>query len=309
MDTQDKGHNMRARFLLSEVGIGLRRNMTMTFAVIVTTAISLSLLGIGLLSNAQVGAMKDYWYDKIEVSVFLCGSLSESPSCAGGVVTSEQRLQIQQDLQSMPAVDSVFYESQSEAFNRFQERFKDSAIAANVTADQLPESFRVKLKDPTQFAVIVSAFSGRPGVDVVQDQRSILEKFFKLLGVLRNGALLVGLASVLTAALLISNTLRIAAFNRRRETGVMKLVGASSWSIQLPFLLEGVISAIVGWGLATGLLAGLKGVIDSRVAPLLSFTNFFGWGEVWVASAYLLVTGLFVSTVASVITLRRYLKV
>jgi cell division transport system permease protein len=281
----------------------------MTFAVIVTTAISLSLLGIGLLSNAQVGAMKDYWYDKIEVSVFLCGSLSESPSCAGGVVTSEQRLQIQQDLQSMPAVDSVFYESQSEAFNRFQERFKDSAIAANVTADQLPESFRVKLKDPTQFAVIVSAFSGRPGVDVVQDQRSILDKFFKLLGVLRNGALLVGLASVLTAALLISNTLRIAAFNRRRETGVMKLVGASSWSIQLPFLLEGVISAIVGWGLATGLLAGLKAVIDSKVAPLLSFTNFFGWGEVWVASAYLLATGLFVSTVASVITLRRYLKV
>ena len=309
MDTRDKGHNMRTRFLLSEVGIGLRRNMTMTFAVIVTTAISLSLLGIGLLSNAQVGAMKDYWYDKIEVSVFLCGSLSESPSCSGGVVTSEQRLQIQQDLQSMPAVDSVFYESQSEAFNRFQERFKDSAIAANVTADQLPESFRVKLKDPTQFAVIVSAFSGRPGVDVVQDQRSILEKFFKLLGVLRNGALLVGLASVLTAALLISNTLRIAAFNRRRETGVMKLVGASSWSIQLPFLLEGIISAIVGWALATGLLAGLKSVIDSKVAPLLSFTNFFGWGEVWVASAYLLATGLFVSTVASVVTLRRYLKV
>jgi cell division transport system permease protein len=309
MDTRDKGHNMRTRFLLSEVGIGLRRNMTMTFAVIVTTAISLSLLGIGLLSNAQVGAMKDYWYDKIEVSVFLCGSLSESPSCSGGLVTSEQRLQIQQDLQLMPAVDSVFYESQSEAFNRFQERFKDSAIAANVTADQLPESFRVKLKDPTQFAVIVSAFSGRPGVDVVQDQRSILEKFFKLLGVLRNGALLVGLASVLTAALLISNTLRIAAFNRRRETGVMKLVGASSWSIQLPFLLEGVISAIVGWAVATGLLAGLKSVIDSKVAPLLSFTNFFGWGEVWVASAYLLATGLFVSTVASVITLRRYLKV
>ena len=282
---------MRARFLLSEVGIGLRRNMTMTFAVIVTTAISLSLLGIGLLSNAQVGAMKDYWYDKIEVSVFLCGSLSESPSCAGGVVTSEQRLQIQQDLQTMPAVASVFYESQSQAFTHFQERFKDSAIAANVTADQLPESFRVKLKDPTQFAVIVSAFSGRPGVDVVQDQRSILDKFFKLLGVLRNGALLVGLASVLTAALLISNTLRIAAFNRRRETGVMKLVGASSWSIQLPFLLEGIISAIVGWALATGLLAALKSVIDSKVAPLLSFTKFFGWGEVWVSSAYLLATG------------------
>jgi len=300
---------MRAKFLISEVGIGLRRNMTMTFAVIVTTAISLSLLGIGLLANAQVGAMKDYWYDKIEVSVFLCGTLSESPSCAGGIITSGQRLQIQQDIQSMPVVDSVFYESQAQAFTRFQERFKDSAIAQNVTADQLPESFRVKLKDPTQFAVIVSAFSGRPGVDVVQDQRTILDKFFKLLEVLRNGALLVGLASVLTAALLISNTLRIAAFNRRRETGVMKLVGASSWSIQLPFLLEGIISAIVGWALSTGLLAALKSVIDSKVAPLLTFTKFFGWGEVWVASGYLLFTGLLVSTVASVITLRRYLKV
>ena len=300
---------MRAGFLLSEVRIGLRRNLTMTFAVIVTTAISLSLLGIGLLSNAQVNAMKDYWYDKIEVSVYLCGSLSESPSCVGGIVSPEQRLTIKSDIEALPVVQSVFYESQSEAYARFQERFKDSAIAQNVTADQLPESFRVKLKDPTQYAVVVSAFSGRPGVDVVQDQRSILEKFFKLLNVLRNGALLVGLFSVLTAGLLISNTLRIAAFNRRRETGVMKLVGASSWSIQLPFLLEGSISALIGWVFATGLLAGLKSVVDSKVAPLLTFTNFFGWNEVWVASAWLLLAGLGVSTVASIITLRRYLKV
>jgi cell division transport system permease protein len=300
---------MRAGFLLSEVRIGLRRNLTMTFAVIVTTAISLSLLGIGLLSNAQVNAMKDYWYDKIEVSVYLCGSLSESPSCAGGVVSPEQRLTIKSDLDALPVVQSVFYESQSEAYTRFQERFKDSAIAQNVTADQLPESFRVKLKDPTQFAVVVSAFSGRPGVDIVQDQRTILEKFFKLLNVLRNGALLVGLFSVLTAGLLISNTLRIAAFNRRRETGVMKLVGASSWSIQLPFLLEGIFSALIGWGFATGLLAGLKTVVDSKVAPLLTFTNFFGWNEVWIASAWLLLAGFTVSTIASLITLRRYLKV
>jgi cell division transport system permease protein len=281
----------------------------MTFAVIVTVAISLSLLGIGLLSNSQVNAMKDYWYDKIEVSVFLCGSLSESPSCSAGIITSTQRLEIQNELQNMPVVDTVYYESQSQAYTRFQERFKDSAIAQNVTADQLPESFRVKLKDPQQFPVIVSAFSGRPGVDLVQDQRTILEKFFRLLAVLRNGALLVGLASVLTAALLISNTLRIAAFNRRRETGVMKLVGASSWSIQLPFLLEGVISAFIGWGLATGLLALLKSVVDSKVAPLLTFTKFFGWGEVWVASGWLLLTGLTVSILASVFTLRRYLKV
>jgi cell division transport system permease protein len=300
---------MRTGFLFKEVKIGLRRNLTMTFAVVITVAISLTLLGIGLLANSQVRVMKDYWYDKIEVSVFLCGTLSESPSCASGPVSQEQRDQIKVDIEALPVVDTVYYESQSEAFTRFQERFKGSAIAQNVTQDQLPESYRVKLKDPTQFAVMQSAFAGRPGVDSVQDQRSILEKFFKLLSVLRDGALAIGLASVLTAALLISNTLRIAAFNRRRETGVMKLVGASSFSIQLPFLLEGIISAIVGWIFSTGLLSGFKLLVDSRIAPLLSFTKFFTWSDVWVASGILLITGLVVSTVASVATLRKYLKV
>jgi cell division transport system permease protein len=300
---------MRAGFLFSEVRIGLRRNLTMTFAVMITVAISLTLLGIGLLANSQVRVMKDYWYDKIEVSVFLCGSLSESSSCASGPVSQEQRDSIKADIEALPVVEKVYYESQSQAFVLFQERFKGSAIAQNVTQDQLPESYRVKLKDPTKFAVMQSAFAGRPGVDSVQDQRSILEKFFKLLGVLRDGALAIGLASVLTAALLISNTLRIAAFNRRRETGVMKLVGASSFSIQLPFLLEGIFSAIVGWIFSTGLLSAFKLLVDSRIAPLLSFTKFFTWSDVWVASGILLLTGFVVSTVASIVTLRKYLKV
>ena len=300
---------MRAGFVAKEVRIGLRRNFTMTLAVMTTVAISLTLLGIGLLANSQVRVMKDYWYDKIEVSIFLCGSLSDSSNCSKGVITADQKAQIQRDLNALPVVDKVFYESQQEALTRFKERFKNSAISQNVTADQLPESFRVKLKDPTKFAVIESAFSGRPGVDIVQDQRAILDKFFKLLSVLRNGALAIGLASVLTASLLISNTLRIAAFNRRRETGVMKLVGASSFSIQLPFLLEGIFSAFVGWIFATGFLAIFKVAVQSKVEPLLTFTQFFGWSDVWQASFWLFVTGIFVSSIASLLTLRRYLKV
>ncbi len=146
-------------------------------------------------------------------------------------------------------------------------------------------------------------------MDTVQDQRTILDKFFKLLSVLRNGALLIGIASVITAMLLISNTLRIAAFNRRRETGVMKLVGASGFSIQLPFLLEGIFSALVGWIFSTGLLAAFKALVDSKIAPLLSFTRFFTWNDVWIASAQLLGVGIVISTLASIITLRKYLKV
>ncbi|MCX6452453.1 MAG: permease-like cell division protein FtsX [Actinobacteria bacterium] len=300
---------MRAGFVTKEVLNGLRRNITLTIAVVITVAISLSLLGVGLLANSQVRVMKDYWYDKIEVSIFLCGQLSDSPTCSGGPVTVEQRAQIESDLKTLPIVANVYYESQAEAFARFKERFKGTALVDNVTADQLPESYRVKLKDPKQFAIVQSAFSGRPGIDSVQDQRTILDKFFKLLGVLRDGALAIGLISVVTAALLISNTLRIAAFNRRRETGVMRLVGASNFSIQLPFLLEGLISAIIGWGIATGILAALKSLVDARVAPLLTFTNFFGWADVWNASLLLLLTGLVVSAFASFLTLRKYLKV
>jgi len=281
----------------------------MTFAVIITVAISLTLLGVGFLANSQVRVMKDYWYDKIEVSVFLCGSLSESPSCSGGPVSAAQRRSIKRDIQALPVVQTVYFESQAEAYQHFQNQFKGSAIAQNVTSDQLPESFRVKLKDPTQFAVIQSAFAGRPGVDTVQDQRTILDKFFKLLGVLRDGALVIGAASILTAMLLISNTLRLAAFSRRRETGVMKLVGASSFSIQLPFLLEGLFSAIVGWAISTGFLAGFKALVDAKVAPLLSFTRFFLWNDVWLASAWLLGVGLLLSALASILTLRKHLKV
>jgi len=103
--------------------------------------------------------------------------------------------------------------------------------------------------------------------------------------------------------------LRVAAFNRRRETGVMKLVGASSFSIQLPFLLEGIVSTLIGWGFSVGLLSGFKYLIDTRVSPLLSFTRFFTWTDVWVSSAYLLLTGFVVSSIASVVTLRRHLNV
>ena len=300
---------MRAGFILNEVRIGVRRNLQMTFAVIITVAISLTLLGFGLLANAQVTSMKDYWYNKIEVSVFLCGSQSYSANCSQGIVTAEQRNSVLADLKAQPIVENVYYESQKEAFKHFQKQFKGSAITENVTQDQLPESFRVKLKDPTQYNVITSEFSGRPGVDSIQDERVILSKFFKLLNMLRNGAVAIGLASVLTAALLISNTLRLAAFNRRKETGVMKLVGASSFSIQLPFVLEAIFAMLIGWFFSFGILCGFKYLVDAKVEKLLRFTNYFSWKDVLVTSLILLGVGFLVSSLASIVTLRRHLKV
>ncbi len=301
---------MRAQLLVSEVSTGLRRNLTMTIAVIVTVAISLTLFGAGLLIRAQVNTMKDYWYDRVEVSVFLCGADSTAPSCAGGAVTDEQRDEIEADLRALPQVEEVFYESQQEAYERFQEQFADSAIAENVTPEALPESFRVKLTDPTQYAVVASAFDGRPGVELVQDQRAILDRFFRVLNGFQLAALVVAVVQIAAAALLISNTIRVAAFSRRRETGIMRLVGASNFSIQAPFLLEGAIAGLIGAVFASSSLLLLqKYFIENRLRPSFQFTAFIGWNQVWAVCAILLVVGVLLAAFASFVTLRRYLKV
>ncbi len=301
---------MRASFILSEIGIGLRRNLTMTVAVIVTTAVSLAFFGFGLLFNRQVEEMKDFWYDKVEVSVFLCGQDSDAPSCAAGEVSQAQRDQIQGDLQAMPEVDNVFYESKQQAYTRFKEQFKESAIADNVTADQMPESFRVKLKDPEKFPIVATAFAGRDGVEQVQDQKALLEKFFRVLNYLKAGAWGLALIMIVVAVLLISNTIRVAAFSRRRETGIMKLVGASSFSIQLPFLLEGAIAGLIGAIMASGAIALFQSQVVERVArPAFPFTDFVGWADYWYTVRYIIPVGVALAALASFLTLRKYLRV
>ena len=302
---------MRARFVLSEVWNGLRRNLTMTLAVIITVGVSLALFGVSLLVRAQVDTMKDFWYDKVEVSIFLCNDNSETPSCSGGKVTDVQRDQIRSDLESLePLVQEIFYESQQEAYNRFIEQYRNSPIVDNVTVEALPESFRVKLSDPTKYEIVASAFSGRPGVEQVNDQRQFLDRFFQLLGGLQAIALVIAIAMLIVTVLLIVNTMRVAAFSRRRETGIMRLVGASNFYIQLPFLLEAAVAAAIGALLATGGLILVKAfVIDRVLAPAFQFTAFVGWDAIWSIAPILFLVGILLAGLAAFFTLRKYLRV
>jgi cell division transport system permease protein len=302
---------VRAQFIFSEIGIGLRRNLTMTIAVVVTMTISLAIFGAALLTRKQVDVMKDYWYDKVEVTVFLCASNSTSPNCAGREITQEQRVALGNGLRAMPQVEEVFYESKAEAYDRFKEQFKDSDnLVSNVSKDALPESYRVKLKDPEEFEVVQSAFQDQPGVDEVQDLKKLLDPVFKVLGVFQLVAGIISGLMLFSAILLIGNTIRVAAFSRRRETGIMRLVGASNLYIQLPFLLEGALAGLVGAAFASGLLVlGKWWIIDQLLAPLLTFTRFVGWNEVIAVIPLLLLTGVVLSSLASFFTLRRHLRV
>jgi cell division transport system permease protein len=231
---------MRAQFVLSEIGVGLRRNLTMTFAVIVSVALSLALFGGSLLMSDQVSTMKGYWYDKVNVSVFLCNkSDAESdPNCAKGAITEDQKKEILTDLKKMAVVDTVTYESQDEAYKHYKQQFGDSPLASSLTPDQMQESYRIKLKDPEKYQVIATAFDGRDGVQSVQDQKGILDNLFGLLNGMNWAARMVMALMLVVALMLIVNTVRVSAFSRRRETGIMRLVGASGFYIQAPFIAE-----------------------------------------------------------------------
>jgi cell division transport system permease protein len=299
---------MRISFVSKEVGNGLRRNFTMTVALIVSVAVSLSLVGAALLLSAQVDRMKGYWYDKIEVSIFLCGNTSVAFTCTG-VATDEQRRNIETVLGSLESVQDVFYESSADAYEQFKEQFAGSAILANISPDALPASFRVKLDNPENFEKVSSALQSVQGVESIQDQRQLLDRFFQILKGLQSFALSIAVAMLFVTVLLVMNTVRVAAFARRRETSIMRSVGASNMSIRLPFILEAAVAAILGSTLATaGILASKYWLIDAKLAPNLTFIPFVTWNEVLAIVPVLYLVGVGTTVLAASITLRRYLR-
>ncbi|MFF4410324.1 permease-like cell division protein FtsX [Streptomyces sp. NPDC002536] len=304
---------MRAQFVLSEIGVGLRRNLTMTFAVIVSVALSLALFGGSLLMREQVSTMKGYWYDKVNVSIFLCNKndVESQPACAKGAVTEDQKKQIKADLEKMPVVQKVQFETADEAYKHYKEQFgKSSPIAGSLTPDQMQESFRVKLKDPSKYAVISSAFSQRPGVQEVQDQKTLLENLFNLLNGMNFAALGVMGLMLVVALMLIVNTVRVSAFSRRRETGIMRLVGASSFYIQIPFIMEAAFAGLLGAGFACVLLVcGQEFLVNNWLAHHIDVIQFIGWDAVLAKLPLVLAIGLLMPALAAFVALRKYLKV
>ena len=302
---------MKLSFVLGELAAGLRRNLSMAVSVVLVTMISMYLLGLGLLAARQVDTMKDYWYDRVQVSIFLCVEGSQYPACGGKATTADQREQIRKQLEQMkPPVKDVYYESQAEAFKRFKEQFKNSPLAEQATERAFADSFRVSLTDAGRYDVITSSFDGAPGVGRVQDQKLLLDKFFTFMNVVSWAAIALSGLMVLCAVLLMATTIRQTAFSRRRETTIMRLVGASNATIQTPFVMETVVASLLGSGLAMGLLyATVRYGVVGYLSRALLDTAFIGLSDVLAITPWILggVTALAVLT--SWFTLRRYLRV
>jgi len=301
---------VRLGFVLSEMFIGLRRNLSMTVSVVLVTMVSLFFFGAGLLVQQQVSILKGDWYDRVQVSVFLCGADSATQNCPDGAVTGAQRDAIRAQLTSSPLVDQVFYESQAEAYRNFLQTY-DPSFTANVTQDQLPESFRVRLVDPERYEEIRDQVVGVPGVEDVPDDRKILGPLFSALDAATLVALGLAALMLVCTVLLVSTTIRLTAFSRRRETSIMRLVGASRLLIQLPFVLEGVVATLLGAALASGALWSLVEYGLGRLADRPGFTTrLVGTHEVLTQAMPLMFgVGFLLAVVASLISLRRWLRI
>jgi cell division transport system permease protein len=298
-------------FVLQEIWIGLRRNLTMTIALITVVAISLSLLGTGLLFVKQVDSTRTYWQSKVEISVYLCTANSANQSCHGAY-TPAQAQDIQTTLNGLSQyVQASYFQTQGQAFTQFKTFFSnDPAYLSTVKASDIPASFEVKLKNPSaDYNIVSSAVSGMAGVDLVVNEMTILDKFYNLLDGLRNAVVIVALILVVAAILLVSNTIRLSAFNRRRETGIMRLVGASNLYIQMPFLLEGVIAGLLGWVIAAVLLIGVKSLLLNSLQQYFSYNVGLTTTDLVEVIVLTMCVGVLLCGITSFVTLRRYLRV
>ena len=227
------------RHTISETLSGIRRNFSMTLAVIVTMWVSLSLFGAGLLAAQQVDLLKDRWYDKIEISVFLCVKDVPGDMCDPGQdATQAQKNAIEATLRANPEVETVYYESKQEAYDDYRRTYADSPLLDSLTVDQMQDSFRIKLVDPENYQGVVAEAASLPGVQNVLDLHAVLDPIFAALNGLKWGTMGMAALLLLAAMLQIGNTIRMSAFTRRREIGIMRLVGASNVYIMLPFLLD-----------------------------------------------------------------------
>ena len=289
----------RLDYFFRETVIGLKRNGLVVFAAISTAFIALFLLGMAVLIIRQVDLIVNSTTGRVEVVVYLTDGIGP-----------DQQARLQEILTGSPEVDQVTYESKQDAYDHAVDLFgEDSDIIKNVSKDAFPASFRVKLVNPEQYKVVQARLVGEPGIEQISAQQEFLDRLFAVTRVFRVGVFILAIVMLIATAILIANTVRMGLFARRKEIGIMKLVGATNWRIRVPFLIEGVIEGLIGAAVAVAALFALK---VAFVDPLYGNITFIPWirnVDVIAAVPWMLGAGVLVSLIASLLGMRRFLAV
>jgi cell division transport system permease protein len=291
--------SVNLQYVTKETTTNLKRNFFITIAAVLVVVVSMYLVGAVFVASFAVDRALTLQTKKVEVAVFLKRD-----------ITPDARDSIQRSLLAMPEVAAVSYESKQEAYETFKRLFRDEPdIVENTTPDALPESFRVKLKDPNQFAVVRDRLDGTPGIDQIQDERKFLSRLLSVVRDVRLLGIVLVLLLTIAAAVLIATTIRMAIFARRREIAIMKLVGATNWFIRVPFMLEGVIQGMAGAVVAMALLVASRPLYTNLLKSFKFLNLTVTYGEILQNSAYVLVFGILIGAVGSILGLRRFLDV
>ena len=303
------------RTLFSELGASLTRNKSMTISLIVTMTVSLLLAALGLLIQSQANRTEDYFGDRLQLQVNLCTKNSPSATCIGGVVTDEQKTAVQEALRTNPEVKDFDVRTPTENYERAVETLGQSDTGRKsletLSPEAFPETYYVTLKDAQKFDGVVSQVSGMDGVDDVNSLRKLLGPLFEMLDKMQWAALGTSLLLIIAAILQVSNTVRMTAYARRREIGIMRLVGASSWHIQMPFILESVLAALISAVLAASALgAFMYFVVYGYLRDSLGeITTWVRWQDAVTVMGYTSLLAFLLALVPTLVMTRKYLDV
>jgi cell division transport system permease protein len=210
----------------------------------------------------------------------------------------------------MPEVASVRYESKQEAYARFQRIFANQqALVKSVSVDALPASFRVDLREARQFGVVRSRLQGQPGIKDIVDSRDFYSRLLAVTRVFRVGGIVVAFVMMISAAALIGNTVRMAVFDRRTEIGIMRRVGATNWTIRVPFLVEGLIEGLLGAGVAVAALFIMNRIFIDPLRGTIGFLPLISTHDIILTTPWILGVAVLISVTASFIATSRFLEV
>ncbi|GAA4261111.1 permease-like cell division protein FtsX [Dietzia aurantiaca] len=295
---------MAAKFIASEVAQGLRRNLSMTLAMIITTAVALGMLGAGVLVVMTASASQAKYDYLNEFRVYVDRSISaEDPGCEAECAT------IREELEATDGVASVEYKNPDETYSEFVELFAstDPVLVESTSPDALGSRFTLTLADPTRAESVAASLADLEGIEVVQGQGELVGRVFSILDGIRNAAFTIAVVQLLATVLLIANMTQIAAFTRRTAVGIMRLVGASRLYTDLPFVLEAVVASLIGSVLAVGGLLGAKSIFLDRVLAEAYRANLIEritTSDILLLAPVLVVAGAVVSAVTATVTLR-----
>ena len=288
-------------YFVREVCISIKRNNWMSFASISTVAVSLFVLGMFLTIVLNMNRMASMLESQVQINVYLDDKLKGS-----------EIDDLEDDLKKMQGIESVQYVSREDAIVRLRERLGDQKYLLDALGDKnpLPNAFEVTVKQPTMVETAAKAIEKFGGVESVKYGQDVVEHLFDMTRLVRIFGFTLMLLLAGATLFIISNTIRLTVFARRKEIAIMKYVGATDWFIRWPFLLEGVVLGFFGGVLASIALRSIYGLITAKVYSTLAFLPLIPqYPFVNFISLVMVLSGMGIGALGSTISLKRFLKV